>query len=121
MSNSNFRPGGTIVGDPQRNQQLFLVLQSTTPFEISQVSITSGSQIADPVKTKGTLDHEQRITLFQDTLKKLTAAEPAASEWPVDFAVSCRRLGGESIARYSGVIQKCRKPGILKVTLKPAS
>ncbi len=98
----------TFEGDPQRNQQQFLVLEDREPFEILSVEFRGKDQPSSSQKVNGSLDVTQRVPLFQDALRRLQLGN-------VEAAITVRRLGKTSLLTYSCLVQKCRKPGTLKM------
>ncbi len=115
LMNPAFKPDLTLEGDPQRNQNQFLVLSAAEPFEVLRVEYVTGEHIQFSQVVETALDLVQRLPMFQDTLRKLSQGKPSSGEWPVDLNIQCRRLGSESIVKYRCLLQPCRKPGIFKL------
>ena len=110
-----FKPVITLEGDPQRNQNQFLVLTSDEPLEITEVQYIADGQTRVTHAVETELDVLHRLPLFQDTLHKLKPVSLLSSGSQVEVAIRCRRLGAETVVKHSFLLQSCRKPGILKL------
>lgn len=113
-----FRPDFTLEGDPQRNQNQFLVLTADEPFEIMRVEYVVEGRTLVTQTVETSLDVSQRVQLLPDTLRKLRQGSLLPGDWPVEVAVRCRQLSSETNVKHSFLLQACRKPGILKLAVR---
>ena len=112
-----FRPRLRIEGDPRRNQQHMLVLDADEPFEVVAVDYAVEGRVAARQRIETELHIEQRLNLFQETLRALTRDNPVLKHWPVELAIRLRRIGPGAVAKYSCRLQQSGKRGILQLSL----